>query len=71
MTRGSFEAFAAHNLRRQLWYYRTYPSQARYDDCYEAGMMAYLYSMHRCAYMGYANVKAYTAKMVRIFLLCA
>ena len=34
-------------------------------------MMAYLYSVHRCAYMSYENVEGYIAKMLRIYLLCA
>lgn len=42
-----------------------------YADCYDAGMLAYLYSVHRCAYMGYAHIEAYTAKMIRIYLICA
>lgn len=36
-----FEGFASRCLRRQLRYFHIYPSQARYDDCYDAGMMAY------------------------------
>lgn len=66
-----FEGFALHRLRRQLRYFHIYPSQARYDDCYDAGMMAYLYTIHRCAYMGYSYVEAYMAKLIRIYLICA
>lgn len=50
---------------------RIFPAQAHYADCYDAGMLAYLYSVHRCAYMGYAHIEAYTAKMIRIYLICA
>ena len=49
---------------------RIFPAQAHYADCYDAGMLAYLYSVHRCAYMGYAHIEAYTAKMIRIYLIC-
>lgn len=66
-----FERFASKCLCKQLQYLRIYPSQARYDDCYDAGMMAYLYTIHRCAYMGYSHVEAYMAKITRIYLLCA
>lgn len=66
-----FEGFASRCLRRQLRYFHIYPSQARYDDCYDAGMMAYLYTIHRCAYMGYSYVEAYMAKLIRIYLICA
>ena len=50
---------------------RIFPAQAHCADCYDAGMLAYLYSVHRCAYMGYAHIEAYTAKMIRIYLICA
>lgn len=66
-----FEGSALKCLRKQLRRLHIYPSQARYDDCYDAGMMAYLYTIHRCAYMGYSHVEAYMAKMIRIYLLCA
>jgi hypothetical protein len=66
-----FDAFAVHQLHRQLWRYRILPSQALYDDCYDAGMLAYLYSIARCAYMGYSNVEAYITKMIRIYVNCA
>lgn len=71
ITKYPFEDFAAQRILKQMKYYRIYPSQARYADCYDAGMMAYLYSIHRCAYIGCQNVEAYITKMVRIFLICA
>lgn len=58
-------------LRRALRRCRIYPGQGCYDDCYSAGMQAYLYSIHRCALMGYTNVIGYIAKMQRIYLICA
>ena len=66
-----FQAFAEQHLYRQLRRFRITPAQAWYDDCYDAGMMAYLYSIHRCAYMGYENVEGYIVKMIRIYLICA
>lgn len=57
--------------RRALRRCRIYPGQGCYDDCYSAGMQAYLYSIHRCALMGYTNVIGYIAKMQRIYLICA
>ena len=50
---------------------RIYPGQGCYDDCYSAGIQAYLYSIHRCALVGYTNVIGYIAKMQRIYLICA
>lgn len=58
-------------LRRALRRCRIYPGQGCYDDCYSAGMQAFLYSIHRCALMGYTNVIGYIAKMQRIYLICA
>lgn len=66
-----FVGFASKCLRRQLQRLHIYPSQAWYDDCYDAGMMAYLYTIHRCAYMGYSYVEAYMTKIIRIYLRCA
>ncbi|MBR1689493.1 MAG: hypothetical protein IJ713_01805 [Oscillibacter sp.] len=71
LERYPFDGFAAQRLKKQLRYDRISPAQACYDDCYDAGMLAYLYSVHRCAYMGYRNVEGYIAKMIRIYLICA
>lgn len=45
--------------------------EAVYADCYEAGMLAYLYSIHRCAALGCDYTIAYIRKMVRIYVGCA
>lgn len=42
-------------LRRALRRCRIYPGQGCYDDCYSAGMQAYLYSIHRCALARYVH----------------
>lgn len=66
-----FDAYADRRIKRQLWWYRIHPQHQLYDDCYDAGMLAYLYSIHRCAMMEYQYVNQYIAKMVRIFVICA
>lgn len=66
-----FDGFAEKRLGQLLRKYRIAPNSGCYADCYSAGMMAYLYSVHRCAYMRYENVEGYIAKMLRIYLLCA
>lgn len=66
-----FEAYAAKRIKSQLWQWRIYPQHRLYDDCYDAGMLAYLYSVYRCAMMEYQHVNQYIAKMVRIFIICA
>ncbi len=45
--------------------------QAEYEDCYEAGMLAYLYSIHRCAVLECSYTVPYIRKMVRIYVNCA
>lgn len=66
-----FDAYADRRIKSQLWWWRIYPQHHLYDDCYDAGMLAYLYSIHRCAMMEYQHVNQYIAKMVRIFVVCA
>lgn len=66
-----FEGYVEKRLRQLLRKYGIAPTCGCYDDCYSAGMMAYLYSVHRCAYMGYKNEEGYVAKMLRIYLICA
>ena len=66
-----FEEYGEPSIKRQLSSYRIFTHQARYQDCYDAGMMAYLFSIHRCAYMGVENVRAYINKMIRIYIICA
>ena len=66
-----FEAYADKRIKSQLWWWRIYPQHHLYNDCYDAGMLAYLYSIHRCAMMEYQHVNQYIAKMVRIFVICA
>lgn len=71
LERWPFDAYADRRIKSQLRWWRIYPQHRLYDDCYDAGMMAYLYSIHRCAVMEYQHVEQYIAKMVRIFVICA
>lgn len=66
-----FDAYADRRIKSQLRWWHIYPQHHLYDDCYDAGMLAYLYSIHRCAMMEYEYVNHYIAKMVRIFVICA
>ena len=70
-SRYHFEEYGELPIKRQLSNYRIFSHQARYQDCYDAGMLAYLFSIHRCAYMGVENVRAYINKMIRIYVVCA
>ena len=42
-----------------------------YDDCYDAGIVAYLYSVYICAATSKDYVIPYIKKVVRKFIMCA
>ena len=66
-----FEEYAEVFIRRALCRYNIYRTHGMYDDCYDAGMLAYLYSIHRCAAAQYTHTQAYIKKMIRIYIICA
>lgn len=66
-----YDGFAEKRLHQLLKRARIYEGQGHYADCVSAGMLAYMYSIHRCAAMGYTNVEGYIAKMLRIYIICA
>lgn len=70
-TRYPFEEVAELAIRRQLAAHGIYPSRGEYDDCYDAGMLAYLYTIHRCALLECDYVMPYLRKMIRINIRCA
>ena len=71
IARYPFEEYADSYIRKQLSIYKVYKSHSHYDDCFDAGMMAYLYSIHRCAEMSYSHVEPYIKKLIRIYIICA
>ncbi len=66
-----FERFGESLIQRELWRRSITKSRAEYADCYDAGMLAYLYSIHRCAVNGCHYVSFYVQKMIRIYVQCA
>jgi len=66
-----FEKYADCYIKRELYKYKIFSMHDRYADCYDAGMMAYLYSVHRCAEMLYSHTEAYIKKLIRIYIVCA
>lgn len=66
-----YDGFAEKKLHQLLKRKHIYEGQGYYADCVSAGMLAYMYSIHRCADMGYTNVEGYIAKMLRIYIICA
>jgi len=70
-TRYPFDKYADRYILKQLAIFRVRPSHSHYADCYDAGMMAYMYSIHRCAEMSYTHVEPYIKKLIRIYIICA
>jgi len=66
-----FEMYAENYILKELYKKNIYSTQDKYADCYDAGMIAYLYSICRCAYMKYNHTEAYIKKMVRVYIICA
>lgn len=66
-----YDGFAEKKLHQSLKHKHIYEGQGYYADCVSAGMLAYMYSIHRRADMGYTNVEGYIAKMPRIYIICA
>ena len=58
-----YDGFAEKKLHQLLKHKHIYEGQGYYADCVSAGMLAYMYSIHRCADMGYTNVEGYIAKI--------
>jgi hypothetical protein len=71
MIRYPFEEYAERHIKKEIYKNGIYPSQAQYADCYDAGMLAYLYSIHRCAAMNCNYAVSYIRKMIRIYIICA
>ena len=66
-----FEQYGNKAITSTLSRNRIFPSHGEYADCFEAGMIAYLYSVHRCASMNCDYTVPYIRKMVRIYIVCA
>jgi hypothetical protein len=71
ISRYPFEIYADCYIKKRLALHRIHSNHSHYADCYDAGMMAYLYSVHRCAEMSYAHVEPYIKKVICIYIVCA
>lgn len=65
-----YEIYGDLVIRRWLRSFRIREHQIEYQECYDAAMQAYLYSIHRCALCGYEYVGAYIRKVIRIAIIC-
>jgi len=66
-----FDEFGDKTIKKHLYRMQIYKSNSIYDDCYDAGMTAYLYSVYQCASTAKDYVVPYINKVVRIYILCA
>ena len=71
LDRYPFDKYADKYIKIALCKKSIFPSQGRYADCYDAGMWAYMYGIHRCAEMSYKHPLAYIKKMIQIYVICA
>lgn len=71
ISRYPFEGYAEGYIKKRLAIHKVFSSHSHHHDCYDAGVMAYLYSVHRCAEMSYDHVEPYIKKLIRIYIICA
>lgn len=71
----SYEEYFQVNFLRVCRYYRVRKNSYQYQECYDAAMTAYLYSLYHCAVSakkeeaGY--VVAYIRKLMKIYVIAA
>ena len=66
-----FEEYAERHIKKAIYRWNVYASHEQYADCYDAGMLAYMYSIHRCAMMNCDYTAAYIKKMIQVYVVCA
>lgn len=71
----SYEEYFEQNFRRVCYYYQVKKSSYQYQECYDACLTAYLYSLYHCAISPKRNKKGYTIayirKLMRIYTIAA
>ena len=70
-TKFPYELYGERAIKKRLGWFGIHKNKAMYDDCFDAGVMAYMYSIHRCGASGYDYFLPYLYKMIRIYILCA
>lgn len=56
-------------IKRKLRYYGVKCYKTEYQDCYDAAMWGYMYSIHRCALGSYDYTEAYIRKMISLCII--
>ena len=71
----NYETYFQNNFRRVCYYYRVRKNSYQYQECYDACLTAYLYSLYHCTIStkrdkdGY--IMAYIRKLMRIYAIAA
>lgn len=60
-----YEVYGDPYLHKILKFYGIRQSEEAFAECYEVAMIGYIYSIHRCAYMGYTHTDNYIKFMIR------
>lgn len=63
-----FEVYGASVIKWAIRQRKIFEHTLAYQECYDAGMTAYLYSIHQCALNTEYSVKYYVIKMVKIYI---
>lgn len=66
-----FEKFGEPMIMQELRRSGIRKDRGEFQECYDAGMVAYLYSIHRCADLRCATPEAYVRKIIRIYVHCS
>lgn len=66
-----FEKCGEKLIKNIIYQYNIRNYSYEYDECFDAGMQAYLYSIHRCAAIKCFYVESYIKKVMRIYIKCA
>lgn len=65
-----YETYGDLPIKRRLRICKIKENQMEYQECYDAAMEAYLYSIHRCAFCDYEYVAYYIKKMISVAIIC-
>lgn len=64
-----YEKYGEPYIRKKLRWCGIRDTRLEYQECVDAALLAYLYSIHRCAYCGYEYVEYYIRKMISISIV--
>ena len=66
-----YEKYGEKLIKLVLYQLHVNPSSYEYEECIDAGMMAYLYCINRFAVIKCIYIEAYLKKVIKIYIKCA